>query len=101
MEKVAVVLSTPMLLEPGNFSMSEITIDQAKAWVAKNNPTNFVGHSTIRVLGIEPAATRDVCGRYDSALSLKVNGRLDYGREYTVEDILDIGVTCYLIVKSD
>lgn len=92
-----VILSTPMLLTEGEFRMKEISLEEAKAWVAEHNPTNFVGHQTVKALGLEPATSRDVCTGYAEALSLKVNGRIEFGKEYSVEEILSIGVTCFLI----
>lgn len=96
-----VILSTPMLLTTGLFRMEEITLEEAKAWVVANNPTNFVGHQTVKVLGLEPATSRDVCSGYDQALSLKVNGRIEFGKEYTVDEILEVGVICFLITNQD
>lgn len=92
-----VILSTPMLLTEGTFNMKEISLEEAKAWVAENNPVNFVGHQTVKVLGLEPATNREACTGYQQALSLKVNGRVEFGKEYTVEEILEIGVSCFLI----
>lgn len=96
-----VILSTTMLLECGSFSMKELSLDDAKSYVEQNAPTNFVGHSTVKVLGVEPATNRAVCERYDEALCLKVVGRVEFGKEYTVEEILAIGVRFYLISKQD
>ena len=95
-----VILSTPMMLEEGTFTMRQVPLCEAVRWVEAHNPTNYVGHSTVRVLGIEPATTRDVCDRYDQALSLKVQGRLDYGTEYSAEDIMALGVKAYLITRE-
>lgn len=96
-----VILSTPMLLTTGLFRMEEITLEEAKAWVAEHNPVNYVGHQTVKVLGLEPATSRDVCTGYNQALSLKVNGRIEFGKEYTVDEILAVGVTCFLITDQD
>lgn len=95
-----VILSTPMLLTEGTYSMRYLTVDEAIEWVKTHNPKNYVGHSTVRVLGIEPATDRSVCTSYDQALSLKVNGRVEFGREYTAEEILSIGVTAMLIERQ-
>lgn len=92
-----VILSTPMLLTEGTFEMKEISLEEAKAWVAEYNPVNYVGHQTVKVLGLEPATSRDACTGYAQALSLKVNGRVEFGKEYSVEDIMSIGVSCFLI----
>ncbi|WP_028492747.1 hypothetical protein [Thioalkalivibrio sp. ALE19] len=94
-----VILSTPMLLEEGEFAMREISLGQARAWVQENAPTNFCGHETVKVVGVEPAAGRGSCEGFDEALCLKPAGRLEFGKEYTVQEILDIGVTPLLISK--
>ena len=90
-----VILSTALLLEEGTFTMEEINLEDAKIFASFAK--NFVGHSTVRVLGIEPATSREVCEGYDRALVLKVQGRVEFGKEYTVEEILEIGVRFYLI----
>jgi hypothetical protein len=95
-----VILSTPMLLEEGAYTMRYISLEEAAEWVKTHNPKNYVGHSTVRVLGIEPTADRSVCDGYDQALSLKVMGRTEFGREYTAEEILAIGVTAMLIERQ-
>jgi len=94
-----VILSTTMLLECGRYEMTEVDLAFAKDFAAEAD--NFVGHSTVKVLGIEPSSERRVCDAYDEALVLKVNGRLEFGREYSVSDIEEIGYTIYLIRKID
>ena len=96
-----VILSTPMLLEPGTFRMDVLSLEEARHWVEENNPTNFCGHQTVKVLGLEPAQSREVCQGYDQALCLKPNGRLEFGKEYTVDEVLAIGVTPLLIQRVD
>ena len=98
-KKVKVILSAPMLLEDGIFKRETISLEEAAEFA--KDATNFVGHSTVKVLGIEPAETRDVCDSFDQALSLKVNGRLEFGREYSAEEILKIGVTAVLISRVE
>ena len=100
MEKNYVVLSSPMLLEVGNFSMEELSVEEATAWVVKNAPTNFVGHSTSLIVGLEPAASREICEGYDAALALKPIGRLEFGKEYSKPELEEIGVSCFLITKA-
>lgn len=93
------ILSTSLILEDGNFEVSTLNLDQAWAWVRERNPTNFCGHETVRVLGLEPAKTRETCPGYTEALCLSPRGRLEFGREYSVEEILRIGVNFRLIRK--
>jgi len=96
----SVILSTPLLLEEGIFSARIISLDEAREFVRRNQPQNFCGHQTVKVLGLEPSTSRDVCKGYDAALCLKPKGRLEFGREYTVEEILEIGVIPFLISKE-
>lgn len=100
MEKNYVVLSSPMLLETGNFSMIELTVAQATAWVKDNDPKNYVGHSTSLIVGLEPATSREICEGYDAALALKPIGRLEFGKEYSKPELEEIGVSCFLITKT-
>ena len=100
MEKNYVVLSSPMLLEVGNFNMVELSIEQATQWVEEFSPKNYVGHSTSLIVGLAPATTREVCSVYDQALALKPQGRLEFGREYTKQELLEVGISCFLITKT-
>lgn len=93
-----VILSTPLLVETGDFRMEEISLDQARQLA--EGATNFVGHSTVKLLGIEPAKDRGVCETYDKAIVIKPAGRLEFGREYSVEEIEEIGYTIFLISKT-
>lgn len=92
-----VILSTSLILEDGIFRSRSLTLEEAQAWVAENNPQNFCGHSTVKVLGLEPAASREQCRGYTAALCLSAKGRLEFGREYSVEEILAIGVDFRLV----
>ena len=94
-----VLISTPLLLEEGRFEMKRISLEEAKTWAIFNAPENFCGHETVRVLGVAPSTHRIQCDSYDVALALKPNGRLEFGKEYTVGEILEIGVTAFLITK--
>lgn len=94
-----VVLSTALLLEEGRFDMKRLTLDEAKQWVRENAPKNFCGHQTAKLLGLVPAATREECRGYQQALVLKPNGRLEFGKEYSLAELDQIGVTPYLITR--
>jgi len=86
-----------MLLETGKWKMTEISLAEARRFAVEAE--NFVGHSTVRILGIQPRADRAFCKGYDQALVIKVKGRLDFGREYSVEEIEQIGYTIFLIER--
>lgn len=94
-----VILSTTMLLTPGQYVMEEISLEQAKEIIKKHSVENFVGHDTVKLLGIEPAKDRKECGDYDIAIVIKPHKRLEFGKEYSKEDIESIGYTIYKIQK--
>lgn len=90
-----VILSTPLLLEEGIFKMSKISLEEARNFAKEAK--NYVGHSTVKILGIEPSSLRETCTSYDEAIILKINGRLDFGKEYSLEEIEEIGYTIFKI----
>ncbi|MFW0837690.1 MAG: hypothetical protein ACKKL5_01690 [Candidatus Komeilibacteria bacterium] len=92
-----VILSTTMLLECGNWQMRRIDLDQAKAFAQVAE--NFVGHDTVRLLGIEPVTERHVCKGYDEALVIKVRGRLSGYCEHSLEEIKAQGYDIFLITR--
>lgn len=92
------ILSSPLLLEAGEFKMEEILLDEAIKFAT--TAQNFCGHQTVKVLGIEPAKTREECAGYDEAICLKPVGRLEFGREYSVAEILKIGIKIFKISKK-
>lgn len=96
-----VILSTALILEDGLFQSRSLSLDEARAWVIENQPKNFCGHQTVKVLGIEPAATREACTGYEQALCLSAKGRLEFGKEYSVEEIEQIGVDFRLITRIE
>ncbi len=94
-----VVLSTSLLLEEGNFRCKNLSLEEATKWVEENNPQNFCGHQTCKVVGLEPATSREQCLGYTEALCLSANGRLEFGKEYSVEEVLEAGVSFKLVTK--
>jgi hypothetical protein len=93
------LLSSTIVLEPGKFEVERITLYEARRWAKKQNPICFSTHDTVRVLGVEPAERRLACESYEEALCVKPKARLDFNRQYTEEEIAEIGVKCYLIKK--
>jgi hypothetical protein len=93
-----VILSAVLPSEGGQI-LYRLTKEQAQKWLKKGPYKNFVGHETVRLLGIEPAAERTVCGDdWGQALVIKPKGRLERGREYSAEEIEEIGYEIWLIV---
>lgn len=93
-----VILSTSLLIETGLFTMTNISLEEANIW---NDSTvkNFCGHQTVKLLGLEPSTNREACTSYDEALCFKPKTRLVFGQEYSLKEILKIGVDIYLIKK--
>lgn len=94
-----VILSSPLLLEVGLWRMEEITLAEAKAFAREAE--NFCGHETVKILDIDPKQASKVCEGYDEALALKPAGRLEFGREYSREEIEEIGVTISKISRVE
>ena len=98
-KKKKVILSSPLIFETGKFVSRIITVKEAKKWAV--GAENFCGHETVRVIGIKPVKIRKTCTSYKEALVLRVHKRLEFGQEYSVEEILAIGITPFLITKED
>lgn len=96
-EPVRVVLSTPLLIGEGTFRNQGVSLEQARHWCEKHSPQVFTQHETVKVLGIEPAAERKSCTGYDEALVVVPAKRLEFGREYTLAEIEEIGVTIQIV----
>lgn len=95
--KKRVVLSTKLIIGNGSFDSIPITRQQAEEWLAMGDFENFSGHQTVKILGIEPATSREQCTGYDEALVIKPKSRLEFGREYSLLEIEKIGVEFVLI----
>ena len=93
-----VILSSPIILETGRFKMRELTLREAKQWLDRTVKC-YSSHQTVKILGIEPATTRENCDSYNEALIVTPNKRLEFGKEYSVEEISNIGFKIMLIVK--
>lgn len=94
-----VILSSKIIIGAGTFEAREITEAQAKAWLEEGPFQNFSGHETVRILGIEPDKSRETCDGYDQGLVVVVKDRLEFGREYSLSEIKEIGVEFSLISR--
>jgi len=98
--KKRVILSTKLLLiSDGAFEARSITKAEALEWLNNGPFENYCGHSTVRILGLEPDEERRTCTHYDEALALAAKKRLEFGREYSLEEISAIGVEFTLISR--
>lgn len=74
-----VILSSPLLLEDGRYE--RLTVTKQEAIEFAKDATNYCGHETVRVIGLDPAESRKSCEWYDEALVLQPKERLEWGRE--------------------
>jgi hypothetical protein len=94
-----VILSSPILLEDGEYIRSTISQEMAQRWVNVNRPINYSQHQTTKILGVDPATARQNTPGYDEALIIAPKERLEFGREYSQDEIESIGVDFILITR--
>ena len=60
----------------------------------------FTQHQTIKILGLEPAKERVVYTPEANHIQMwiKPRGRLEFGREYTIEEIEKIGYDIWIAI---
>jgi hypothetical protein len=97
---IRVILSTALILDEGTFTSTNLSKKQAQKWLRKGPFINYCGHESVRILGLEPSQKREQCTYYDEALAIRAKKRLEYGREYTQEEIEKIGVIFVLIKRQ-
>ena len=95
------ILSSSILLADGLYKRRTITVTEAKELMKTHVFTNFVGHETVKVLGIEPLpkGERPQCRNFDVALVVQPFERLDFGHEYSVQELQEIGYRIILVEK--
>ena len=96
-----VILSAPLVLEEGTFAVRRVSLAQAKRWIRENRPTNYCGHQSVRLLGVNPSRARESCPGYTEAVALKVRRRLAFGREYSEDEITAADIDIFLITRTD
>ena len=95
------ILSSPILVGEHHqlARLTSISLAKAKALIAwpHMEVRVYTSHATVRLFGLEPDTTRAQCPGYDAALVVVPNERLEFGREYSVEEIEKIGYSIKLI----
>lgn len=94
-----VILSSGLMLEDGFYLRR--TVDRATATAFAAEAENFCQHETTKLVGVEPAKEREAIDHYDVALVISPYERLEFGREYSVQELLEIGVDYTLIVHAE
>lgn len=92
------VIISAIIPQEGTAEVYEVPLQEIREYVRKGKFVNFVGHETVKLLGVDPAKERrELNEPYDEAIVLKPKNRLDFGKEYTVDELMEIGVTCWFI----
>ena len=55
----------------------------------------------MKIIGVEPEKYRKACSGYDCALVLKPKKRLQHQKMYSIQELLEIGITCLLIERVE
>ena len=96
------ILSSPLILEAGTFKVEHISLEEAKRLVDTASAVhNHCGHQTVKLLGLPPVKGRPAADGYEVALAIKPGKRLEFGREYSLEEIEEIGYTIFKISKVE
>ena len=104
------LLNTSILTATGNFTLKEVTLEEAKQLITNNvdNLDSAIGHqSTAEImtilLGVEVPVNRQIfCQEIgQKALVFKLNGRPEEGKILTVEEIESIGYKFQLLERYD
>jgi len=93
-----------------NFTItSELSIEDIKKIIndychREGKPLEiYTQHETVKLLGLEPAKERKVFTPTGNELQiwLKPKGRLEFGREYTLEELQQIGVIPFVAIPME
>jgi hypothetical protein len=95
-----VILSSPIIIGEGTFSSEILSRRKALLWINRGPVKNYCGHESIRIFGLKPTESRQQCTYYDEALAISPQKRLEFGREYTQEEIEKIGAQFVLIRRQ-
>lgn len=99
--KKTIVLSAPIMIGVGRYEMHKISLSDALELIEyaqeRNHFENFCGHETVRILGLEPVKERKTCEYYRDALVVVPSKRLEFGKEYSISEIEEIGYEIFHI----
>lgn len=107
MKKLA-LLNTSILTTAGEYSLTDITLDEARAIVKKHrdNLNSAIGHASTAeimttLLGVEVPMNRQMFLQDvgQGALVFKLNGRPEEGKILSVDDIERIGYKFQLLIR--
>ena len=85
----------------GKFEFRVVTKEEAKKISKENELVGvYTGHQTVKVLGLTPAEGRPVYTPEPTHIQLwiKPHGRLEFGREYSLEEIETIGYDIWVAI---
>ena len=95
MKKISVVSS--FIPAEGRWDIKKISLEEAKNLLQGAEVAVYSGHQTVKILGLSPAEGRPIyVPAGETQLWVKPKGRLDFGREYTAEEIEQIGYDIFV-----
>jgi len=89
-----VAITSAFIPVQGKFKFKIISKQDAISLIKTNELVGiFTGHQTVKILGLKPVQGRPVYNPQPDHIQLwiKPKGRLEFGKEYTIEEIEEIG----------
>lgn len=108
MKKLA-LLNTSILTTAGNYTLTDITLDEARQLVSENgdNLDSAIGHASTAeimttLLDVDVPVNRQMFSQEpgQQALVFKLNGRPEEGKILTAAEIEDIGYKFQLLTRN-
>ena len=93
------VVVSAFIPSEGKWDIKKISLEEAKELVNKAKKVSiYTQHQTIKLINLEPDTERRVYipQGEEKQLWLKPNGRLEFGKEYSLEELQEIGVQPFL-----
>lgn len=109
MKKLA-LLNTSILTAAGNYTLTDITLDEARQLVSEHsdNLDSAIGHASTAeimttLLGVDIPVNRQMFQQEtgQQALVFKLNGRPEEGKILTAAEIEDIGYKFQLLTRNE
>jgi len=94
-----VVIVSAFIPCEGIYEIKRISKDEAIDLINKNELAGiYTNHQTIKILGLEPCQGRPIFNPNGDEIQLwiKPKGRLEFGREYSIEEIEEIGYDIWI-----
>ena len=94
-----IVIVSAFIPAEGIYEIKKVNKDEAIKNINENELVGiYTNHQTIKILGLEPCNGRPVFNPTGKEIQLwiKPKGRLEFGREYSIEEIEEIGYDIWI-----